>query len=505
MASYAYAARRTVEPVYVMHDYLPPEGTRQHSVRELCDSCEKTSGFGSIIGAQRIGALWRIYPQSSDARGKLLIQGISLRGHSVTLKDKNPFSKPTLTGDEEIPTTRLIIGNVPLSVNNTEIEEVIKKIGAKPCSKLLMEKDRYESGQLTRWLTGRRYMYIEIPENPLPSRVPIGKYSATVYHKEQPKTNNSFGLERCTRCLSCEHKTAHCENDIVCTICYLSGHKKNQCPKKDEYFIPAHISKPPAPPLRNDSLEMTVIESEVIPDPNGYQVNLSESNMSSDMVYTMSQGGSNSVTSVSSTSTRATINAPHIDANSTQQLDLSNILTANKFAPLAGNDTDINDLLSSGKTPTQLPPMPVSQSSTPPNPNTRPPPPPPPPSPPPTSQSPPSPPTYNPPPPPPPPTSQPPPPPPPPPPACSAQSKVEFLRKSRALSRSDLKNKSSRERSSSSTKRRRSPENNHVQRSDKQLRVDDWCTNSARKGETEQATDTNDTASGTTVCGTGVG
>ena len=72
----------------------------------LCRKKKKKNGFNSIIGAQKISGLWRVYPRDKGGRQKLLIQGMTVRGVQVTVKVKNPYLVRSLDGkEEETPTT----------------------------------------------------------------------------------------------------------------------------------------------------------------------------------------------------------------------------------------------------------------------------------------------------------------------------------------------------------------------------------------------------------------
>ncbi|KAL8610599.1 hypothetical protein ACOMHN_006318 [Nucella lapillus] len=76
-------ARATVEPVFLLNKLLPAAHEVNYAVAEICAAAEKTSGFDSIEGAQRIGGLWRLYPKTVDARVALLTCSIVLRGISI--------------------------------------------------------------------------------------------------------------------------------------------------------------------------------------------------------------------------------------------------------------------------------------------------------------------------------------------------------------------------------------------------------------------------------------
>ena len=149
-----------VRPVYLLSKDIP--GDAAIKVSELCLAAENVSGYNTIDGAQLIGALWRIYPKSSEARANLLVNGVTIHNLSITVRDKNPF----LVRDTEdgTNTTRLIISDVPMSVANKDLEEALCSMSCKMASKIIYECDRDTKGQLTRFKTGRRFVYIQTPE-----------------------------------------------------------------------------------------------------------------------------------------------------------------------------------------------------------------------------------------------------------------------------------------------------------------------------------------------------
>ncbi len=84
-------------PVFVQNNSLPAFDKKDFSTAEICSYAEKTTGFNSIIGAQKISGLWRIYPRDKGGRQKLLIQGMTVRGVQVTVKDKKRTTTPMST------------------------------------------------------------------------------------------------------------------------------------------------------------------------------------------------------------------------------------------------------------------------------------------------------------------------------------------------------------------------------------------------------------------------
>lgn len=230
MAVAAASVEHTL-PVFVINNQLPAFEQKAFTTAEICAAAEKVSGYNSIEGAQRIGGLWRIYPRSDEGRKKLLIQGFALRGVAITVKSRNPYivreSPNDPIGDrstEQPPSTKLIIGNVPLSFSDTELLQAVKQLGATVLSKLIAERDRDALGKLTHWKTGRRFVYVTVPDIPFPRSLQVGPFRASVYHREQ-KTADRQQEAECRRCLTKGHRAGECQAPIKCRQCLQDGHK----------------------------------------------------------------------------------------------------------------------------------------------------------------------------------------------------------------------------------------------------------------------------------------
>ncbi len=107
----------------------------------------------------------------------------------------------------EIPATRLIIGNIPVSIASVDLEGYIKRAGAKLRSPLFWERVRYPNGELSRFASGRRFVWIDLPTVPLPRTIRIGDKIATLFYREQPKQP--------IKCYSCG-KEGHKRGDATC-------------------------------------------------------------------------------------------------------------------------------------------------------------------------------------------------------------------------------------------------------------------------------------------------
>jgi hypothetical protein len=220
------------EPVFVINNQLPAFEQKPFSTAEICAAGERVCGYNSMEGAQRIGSLWRIYPRTRDNRQKLLIHGLVLRGVQVSVKSRNPFlvrapNSNDKVGDrtaEQPPSTKLVISNIPLSYSDNEILQAVNNLGVTAFSKLICERDRDEKGKLTHWKTGRRFMYIALPQTPLQRNLDIGPFKASLFHKEQ-KTADRQRAATCRNCLQPGHLSADCTAPVKCKQCYKDGHK----------------------------------------------------------------------------------------------------------------------------------------------------------------------------------------------------------------------------------------------------------------------------------------
>ena len=144
----------------------------------------------------------------------------------MTVKDKNPYLVRSLDGkEEEIPATKVIIGNIPISFSDQEILKSVQELGCTLRSKLILERDRDKKGKLTHWLTGRRIIVVLVPRNPLPKSIQVGPFKASAYHRKQKNILREAAAD-CRNCLQKgQHKTADCPNPVKCRQCLADGHR----------------------------------------------------------------------------------------------------------------------------------------------------------------------------------------------------------------------------------------------------------------------------------------
>ena len=222
---------------------------------EVCTAAERVSGEDTITGAQAMNNLWRLYPKTREARVTLLTRGIFIRGLAVPLHNNNPFR---LKDDGiERPSTKLWIDNIPISCADSEIELTLRKLGCEMRSDIVHERARNNEHKLTRFLTGRRYVFITVPEEPLEKFVNVSLFTASLYHKEMKDVKKKL---TCSNCLEEGHHKSQCENDVVCRACKQPGHVRGECNIDtgidDEFDVTLSHSQPPRHPNSQPSLQL---------------------------------------------------------------------------------------------------------------------------------------------------------------------------------------------------------------------------------------------------------
>ena len=233
----------SVRPVFIKNRDIPLSDSDVPKVLEICTAAEKSCGQGLIVGAQSIRGLWRVYPATPEARADLLIKGICIRNTSLRPSDTNPYVLRDDTGEEK-PSTKLWIDEIPISVADAEIKHALSSLGCELRSAVMMDRARNADGKMTRFLTGRRFVFITVPKTPLVKSVKISVFTAKLFHWEQ-KMNKSPPV--CSVCLQTGHHRSVCTNDVVCRTCKQPGHRGGDpsCPLDQSQSEPLRKSKDP--------------------------------------------------------------------------------------------------------------------------------------------------------------------------------------------------------------------------------------------------------------------
>lgn len=224
-----------VKPVFLKNRDVPEGKPLLHE--EIYVAIHKHLGSTkNLKGLQKIGGLWRIYFTDRADRIALISTGLNIRGVSAPIYDTNPFV------NRHDPTTSLkvIVKDIPLSVNDEMIANEIEKQKCKVLSKVQRMKLRV-NGLLTDCHTGDRMLFIEPPSKPLPRAMNMGGFRARIYHEGQEK-----GPTLCSKCLTKGHHASTCVNDVVCRKCSQAGHKAAECVRQASNDMTS-VQKPASP------------------------------------------------------------------------------------------------------------------------------------------------------------------------------------------------------------------------------------------------------------------
>ena len=221
--------------VFVIEKHCPPKTTTSI----ICRAAEKNRDV-TCYGAQLRAGLWRIQTLTAVGRITLLACNLQLNGKQIEVHDRNPF----LRGDveDDAPSTKLSIDDMPFSVSNDAIDRHLKLMGVICRTKIKMECDR-DPG-LTEYRTGRRSVQINLPTTPLPRKTRIGNFQATLFHWEMKERDL-----QCRRCLQPGHKFFECKNEEACLDCHMPGHRRGdtKCKGKqnnNELIVKTVVGKP---------------------------------------------------------------------------------------------------------------------------------------------------------------------------------------------------------------------------------------------------------------------
>ena len=189
---------------------------------DVCKSVANVIGGENLVGCQRIGGLYRIYPKDNDNRAKLLAEKISLKGQSVHVYSDNPFRAGIEGPDHKV--VKITVKDLPDSKANDSLKQFLEEKGLKLTSEIQYGKVRdTETKKLTDWRNGDRYVYVEAFETPLQRIATVGSSRVRIYHEGQEAPKSDI---ICTKCYGRDHSRSKCPKpEIWCRLCQCEGHK----------------------------------------------------------------------------------------------------------------------------------------------------------------------------------------------------------------------------------------------------------------------------------------
>ena len=151
---------------------------------EIVRAIQKITGeldkLDDVICVQKSQGLWRINLKTKTDRANLLLRGLTIRGHSISVLSKSPR---LVNG---MQTIRLNIGNVPFEIPDHEVKAALEILGLTFGSQIQYEFYKDEEDEPTNVKTGRRYVSIATPSQPLPEWVKVAdKYRAYLQYNRK--------------------------------------------------------------------------------------------------------------------------------------------------------------------------------------------------------------------------------------------------------------------------------------------------------------------------------
>ena len=162
----AYQKRPGISTVFVMANSLPDFGKPIYG-SEIAESLIDVVGRENVDTVQKINGVWRLSVNNPKARLEILRRGFTVRNHSVSVLNENPY----LIGGEE--TIQIIISNIPSSVADEEIKHSLRMEGLKIGTRFRYEQYRDSNKKMISVKTGRRFINIAPPQKPLPKKITV--------------------------------------------------------------------------------------------------------------------------------------------------------------------------------------------------------------------------------------------------------------------------------------------------------------------------------------------
>ena len=133
---------------------------------ELCEAVADAIGEQSVVGAQRIKNLWRIYLKNEEAKLRLIAEGLEVGDSTITLSAQNPYSRP-LQGDS----VKITVRDLPLTHTNKDVQNLLQGLGARLTSEVKICQIRKADGKFSGYINADRYAFAEkehLANHPLP-------------------------------------------------------------------------------------------------------------------------------------------------------------------------------------------------------------------------------------------------------------------------------------------------------------------------------------------------
>lgn len=218
------------KPVYLKDSELPKLNDERITNFALLESITESVG-DTVRCVQLDRDLWRVYLVDKQSRDKLAIEGFDLNSQHVRVYDSNPYSSGLENPKDDA--LKITICGIPLSVDDSAIYDMLKKLGTRLKSEIKFEKIRNPTThKMTNVLNGNRFVYVEPlePEKALPRFSYCAGLKCKILHRGQNVEKSPI---TCTNCWESGHSFKACHNGPRCSVCKNEGHKPGTtlCPQ----------------------------------------------------------------------------------------------------------------------------------------------------------------------------------------------------------------------------------------------------------------------------------
>ena len=185
-------------PLYVKHSVL---GATRHDTLLAYRLCMSVNAVipGHVRGACQVRGLWEIQAKTAVAHDRLLQNGFIFNEKHIMLHKSDPFLS------ENIPSEKITFRDVPFGCSDEHIMKYVRSQSQLSIrSPVISGKIRDTKNQLTDFLNGDRYVYVEAGFSPaLDTEAVIDGCKCRVWHPNQAL--------KCRRCGKEGHRTT--DND----------------------------------------------------------------------------------------------------------------------------------------------------------------------------------------------------------------------------------------------------------------------------------------------------
>ncbi|GFR94802.1 Gag-Pol polyprotein [Elysia marginata] len=108
-------------------------------------------------------------------------------------------------------------------------------MGINTLGPLILDRARDGEGKLTRWLTGKRWVWIELPKTTLPRTVDMGPFRASLFYREMKGTADTSRV--CFKCHKEGHVAKACPLQLTCWTCKQTSHTSAHCKSNGEEML----------------------------------------------------------------------------------------------------------------------------------------------------------------------------------------------------------------------------------------------------------------------------